>query len=84
VSRIRLEVAVSILLLVSIGVTGLSGYLQSELELRRFVPHRYAAYATLALTVVHILLSGGKIWRRIRGTIRPTRDRGTRDVRCDR
>ena len=63
--RIHLEYAISILLLISLCLTGLSGYLQSELELRRFVPHRYAAYTTLVLAAVHVYLNGGKIWHRI-------------------
>lgn len=55
--------AVSILLLISIIITGLSGYIQSEWELRKFVPHRYLAYTTLFLTAVHVALHAGKLWR---------------------
>ena len=52
--RHHLDYAVSILLLISLCVTGLLGYVQSELELRRFIPHRYAAYTTLWLAAVHV------------------------------
>ena len=52
--RHHLDYAVSILLLISLCVTGLLGYVQSELELRRFIPHRYAAYTTLWLAAIHV------------------------------
>jgi hypothetical protein len=54
---------VSILLFFSVCITGLLGYIQSELELRKFVPHRYFAYATLSLAAVHVALNGGRVWR---------------------
>jgi len=54
---------ISILLMISIVVTGSLGYIQSELEIRKFVPHRYAAYTTLSLASIHIYLNFGKIWR---------------------
>lgn len=57
---------ISILLLCSISVTGMLGYIQSELELRKFVPHRYFAYTTLGLAAIHILLNGGKIVKYLR------------------
>ncbi len=52
--RHHFDYAVSILLLISLCVTGLLGYVQSELELRRFIPHRYAAYTTLWLAAIHV------------------------------
>ena len=64
--RIQFEYTISILLLISLCVTGLLGYVQSELELRRFVPHRYAAYTTLVLAAIHVYINGGKLWRQIR------------------
>ena len=72
--RAHLDYAVSILLLISLCVTGLLGYVQSELELRRFVPHRYAAYATLCLAAIHVYMHGGKLWRHIWRTIWPKRN----------
>jgi len=48
---------VSMLLMFSITATAALGYLQSQLELRRFVPHRYFAYATIAFTVIHVYLN---------------------------
>jgi len=53
---------ISILLLISISITGILGYVQSQLELRRFVPHRYFAYATLVLTAIHVYLNWNKVW----------------------
>ena len=55
---------VIILLCFFICLTGALGYIQSELELRKFTPpHRYFAYATLSLAAVHVTLNGGRIWR---------------------
>jgi len=57
---------VSILLLLSVCVTGVTGYIQSQLDLRKFVPHRYFAYVALGLAGVHVYLNADKIWRYIR------------------
>jgi len=56
---------ISLLLLLSIGITGVTGYIQSQLELRRFIPHRYFAYITFGLAAVHLYLNAGKLWRYI-------------------
>ena len=64
--REDISYTVSLLLLFSVSVTGLTGYIQSQLELRKFVPHRYFAYATLCLAVVHVYLDAPKLWRYIR------------------
>ena len=69
--RADFEIIISLLLIMAVCVTGLLGYFQSELELRRFIPHRYAAYATLVLTAIHVSLKWERIWRYIVG-----RDRG--------
>ena len=61
--RVTINYLVSLLLLVSLCITGLLGFIQSELELRKFVPHRYSAYATIILSVVHLFFNGGKLWR---------------------
>ncbi len=65
----------SLLLLILILLTALLGYIQSELELRKFVPHRYLAYATLVVLAVHLYFNFGKIWRYLRR--RKRRRRGT-------
>ena len=64
---------ISLLLLLSIGITGITGYIQSQLELRRFIPHRYFAYVTLGLAAVHIYLNAGKLWRYIRRKLKRKR-----------
>jgi hypothetical protein len=61
--RTDIEYIVSMLLFCSLSVTGMLGYIQSQLELRQFVPHRYAAYTTLCLAAVHVSLHAGKVWR---------------------
>ncbi len=64
--REDIRYVLSILLFFSIAITGILGYIQSELELRKFVPHRYFAYTTLSLAAVHVYLNAGKLWRFIR------------------
>ena len=65
-NRADCEIIISILLILAVCVTGVLGYLQSEMELRRFVPHRYAAYTTLMLAAVHVSLKWGRLVRYIR------------------
>jgi hypothetical protein len=75
---------VSLLLLAAIILTGLTGYVQAQLELRRFVPHRYFAYLTLCLTGVHVYLNAGKIWRYLRRkfrTVHPGPARASPDLK---
>jgi len=64
--REDINYAISFGLLLSIIITGVTGYIQSQLELRKFVPHRYFAYVTLSLAVVHVFLNAPKVWRYIR------------------
>ncbi len=61
---------VSILLLVSLAITAITGYIQAQLDLRRFVPHRYFAYVTLGLIVIHVYFNAGKLWRYINGRLK--------------
>lgn len=61
--RETLRYVVSLLLFVSICTTGILGYIQSELELRKFVPHRYFAYTTLALAALHLYFHWGNLCR---------------------
>jgi hypothetical protein len=67
--RETVQYVISLLLFVSICTTGILGYIQSELELRKFVPHRYFAYTTLSLAAVHLYFHLGKLcrfWHRVR------------------
>jgi len=70
VKREDLNYVTSFLLLLAICMTGITGYIQSQLDLRRFVPHRYFAYITLGLAAVHLWLNAGKLWRYIRRKIK--------------
>jgi len=54
---------VSFLLLFSLIITAMVGYLQSVLDLRKFLPHRWFAYTTLSLGVIHVSLHAGRIIR---------------------
>jgi NhaP-type Na+/H+ or K+/H+ antiporter len=64
--RVDINYIVSLLLLFSMVITGITGYIQSQLDLRKFVPHIYFAYITMGLAGVHVFLNAGKIWRYIR------------------
>ena len=64
--REDINYVISLGLLLSISITGATGYIQSQLELRKFVPHRYFAYVTLSLAVVHVCLNAPRVWRYIR------------------
>jgi hypothetical protein len=68
--RVDIEYVISILLFFSIITTGTLGYVQSELELRKFFPHRYSAYITLCLAGVHICLNAGKVWRYLKRIVK--------------
>lgn len=61
--RMAINYCISLLLLLSLCITALLGLIQAQLELRKFVPHRYSAYVTLSLSLVHVLFNGGKLWR---------------------
>lgn len=65
-NRSDITIVLSILLFISLAITGVLGYLQSELELRKFIPHRYFAFATLTLAAIHVILHWKKLWRYIR------------------
>jgi len=65
--RQDINYAISFLLLLSIAITAITGYIQAQLDLRRFVPHRYFAYVTLGLIVIHIYFNAGKLLRYIHG-----------------
>jgi hypothetical protein len=68
--RADVELVVSILLLLLVVLAGASGYVQSQLELRRFVPHQHFAYATLILAAIHVALNVGKMGRYLRRRFR--------------
>lgn len=69
--RQDLNYIVSILLLISTALAGITGYIQSQLDLRKFVPHRYFAYITLALAVIHVYLHAPQMWHYLRRKLKP-------------
>jgi len=71
--RQDINFAVSILLLLAVCITGVTGYIQSQLELRRFIPHRYFAYIALALAAIHVSLNADKLWLYIRRKFKKTK-----------
>ncbi len=61
--RADVSVIFCLLLFLVAALTGLTGYLQVRLDLHRFVPHKYLAYSTLLLTLLHVVLNGKKVIR---------------------
>ena len=68
---IRFSFYLCMFLFACIALTGLTGYLQVKLDLHRFVLHKYAAYTTLAATLLHTATR----WRTILGYIKNFRNR---------
>lgn len=64
--RKRLGVLVSLGLLLAVLVTFLTGFVAAALDLNRFVLHKYAAYAAIALAAVHVALH----WRSLVAQVR--------------
>ncbi len=54
------------LLCVCVAGAGLTGYLQVQLDLHRFVFHKYLAYASLVLMIIHMAFN----WKKITGSLR--------------
>ena len=57
------NIIISLLLLLSSLITVALGYIQSQLELRNFVPHQYMAYSTLILILIHVFLNWNIVWK---------------------
>lgn len=62
----HIDLIISILLFFSLAITGGTGYIQSELELRKFIPHKYFAYLTLMLAFLHITFKYKRILNYLR------------------
>ena len=69
--RQDLNYIISGLLLISIALAGITGYIQSQLDLRKFVPHRYFAYTTLALAAIHVYLHAPQMWHYLQRKLKP-------------
>ena len=61
---------ISLLLLISVCMTGATGYLQSQFELRKFIPHRYFAYTTLTLAAIHIYFNAPRLFRYLKAKLK--------------
>ncbi len=48
---------VCFLLILALAVTGISGFIQVKLDLHRTTIHKFSAYSTLSLSLVHILIN---------------------------
>ena len=68
--KIVFNYIISILLLLSLVLTGSTGYIQANLDLRRFVPHRYFAYTTLILSTVHLYINLPRIYSYLKRRIK--------------
>jgi SagB-type dehydrogenase family enzyme len=62
----RLGVIVSLVLLVVLVITFLTGFVAAALDLNRFAWHKYAAYLAVAIAAVHVALH----WRVLVGGVR--------------
>jgi hypothetical protein len=62
-NRTDFNYAVSIILLLAVSTTGITGFIQSQLDLHKFIPHTYTCYFTLFMTAVHISLKWSSVWR---------------------
>ena len=51
------DIALSLILLVSLIFTGLAGLIQSNLDLHKFRYHKYGAYFTLFCALIHVIIN---------------------------
>jgi len=66
VVRKRLAVTITLSLLLAIFLTFLTGFLAAALDLNRFAYHKYAAYAAIALALLHLTVH----WRSLTAQVR--------------
>lgn len=59
----KLNYVISALLILAVSFTGATGYLSARLDLNRFLPHKYGAYATLLLVALHLVFNFKKLAR---------------------
>ena len=68
--KLDISYIVSAALIILLAFTGITGFIQSQLDLRKFVPHKYAAYSTLIMSAVHLYFHAGKLLRYTRARFR--------------
>ena len=64
--RKRFSTIISLVLLVAIAVTFLTGFVAAALDINRFAYHKYAAYLVIAVAAVHVVLH----WRTLVAQVR--------------
>jgi hypothetical protein len=68
-NRTDISYTISLILLIAISITGFTGFIQAQLDLRKFIPHTYTCYFTLFLAVIHVMLNWIKLWKFFRRKI---------------
>jgi len=63
----HMDYMVSLCLIMLVSITGITGYIQSELELRKFIPHIYFAYGTLILAFMHLIFKYRRLLLYLKG-----------------
>ena len=61
---------VCFLLILALVVTGISGFIQVKLDLHRTTIHKFSAYSTLSLSLVHILINFRKFINYVKNAFR--------------
>jgi hypothetical protein len=64
--RKRVAIAVTLALLLAIALTFVTGFVAAAFDLNRFAYHKYAAYAAIALVLVHVAVH----WRSMTAQVR--------------
>ena len=61
---------VCFLLILALVITGISGFIQVKLDLHRTTIHKFSAYSTLSLSLVHILINFRKFINYVKNAFR--------------
>ena len=65
-----LTLIVCLLLILTLIINGISGFIQVRLDLHRTTIHKYSAYSTLSLSLIHIVLHFNKLIAYIKNVLR--------------
>ena len=65
-----LTLIVCLLLILTLIINGISGFIQVRLDLHRTTIHKYSAYSTLSLSLIHIVLHFNKLITYIKNVLR--------------
>lgn len=67
--KIDFNYLISFILIISVLLTGLTGFIAAELEIHRFVPHKYFAYTTLVLVIFHLYFNLPKLFKYLKSRL---------------